>query len=162
MKNIIAVISIIVLLLIVILFYYLSRDYGIDSFKRLHFSESSWGSIYDTVWYDIECDKKCVATVKPAGIRDEDAKTFELDNRTVQKINNIFDKYHINRWDGFDKNDPNVLDGTGFTFSLQIDDKKTITASGYMKFPDHYNDVINELSDILEKDFDRSNYKWKD
>ncbi len=162
MKNIIIVITIIILLLIGVVCFYLLRDYEVTSFKSMHYSSSSWGSIYDTVRYDIVCDKKCSATVKPAGMADEDAKTFDLDKRTVNKIVKIFDKYHVNRWDGFDKNDPNVLDGTSFMFNLKLDDNKTISASGYMKFPNNYHEVINELSDILEKDYDRSNYKWKD
>lgn len=150
---------IIVLMLGVVCFYYL-RDYEVGTFKSFYYSSASGWSIYDNVWYDIKCDDKCIAKVKPAGIPDEEARTYTLSNDEVDKINNIFEKYHVKSWNGFNKSDSGVLDGTSFTFELQISDNQSVKASGYMKFPSHYHDVIGELEDVLEKDYDWGNYKW--
>ena len=41
------------------------------------------------------------------------------------------------------------MDGSSFGLSLKTQDDKVIEARGYMKWPDNYNKVQSELSDIF-------------
>ena len=82
--------------------------------------------------------------VRPDGVSDEDALVLDVDGEFVRSIEEIFEKFRLEKWDGFNKSDDNVLDGNSFSFSAQIDGKR-ISAGGYMKYPSGYGDAKGRL-----------------
>ena len=55
----------------------------------------------------------------------------------------------IRSWDGFSESDPDVLDGTMFSFEAELADGGTITAHGSNAYPDHYGDLVNFIRELL-------------
>ena len=76
-------------------------------------------------------------------------KKKEITKKEVKKIENILKKYEVYKWDGFNKSDQNVLDGNSFDISIILKNKETIRAYGYMKYPNNYREVKNELDNIF-------------
>ena len=73
-----------------------------------------------------------------------------LDNDDVVALKNILVECNVNKWDGFDAADKNVLDGKMFTFNLKVDDV-TIYASGSNAFPKYYKEFNDKLNQIIKK-----------
>ena len=107
--------------------------------------------MYANCVYDLKCEEdKCMLTIKPNGFPEEDARTYDVDDKSIKEVINILNKYEVSKWDGFQKSDKNVLDGNSFSFSLTTKDGKNISASGYMMWPDNYGIVKNELKMIFD------------
>ncbi len=103
-------------------------------------------------------NEKYLAKIKPYGVDEEDDLIIEVDEEFIKEIVNILKKYNVNKWNGFNKTDHGVLDGDSFSFSLTLNNDKEIEASGYMRWPENYRDVVNEISplfmDIYNKEKD--------
>lgn len=52
-------------------------------------------------------------------------------------------------WDGFRGSDPNVLDGTTFSFEATFADGSTVSASGTNSFPDGYGEFKQSIGSFL-------------
>lgn len=64
----------------------------------------------------------------------------------------ILNNCGILQWDGFyGKNPPGVLDGTMFSLEAELNDGRTVRASGSNNFPKHYHDFTNALYEILRR-----------
>ena len=122
---------------------------GITELSKLDFNYSTGTHVNAWVSYNINCVDKCILTIKPNNIAEEDKQEVELDKKTMNKIIDILNKYDVVNWDGFNKTDNNVLDGNNFHINLTIQDNKNVSASGYMMYPDNYKDVKKELDKIL-------------
>ena len=93
--------------------------------------------------------------IKPYGVAEEDKLEKEVEKEVLDKISNVLKKYEVNRWDGFNKSDHGVMDGDSFSLSVGLNDDKFISASGYMKWPEHYRDVVNEISEIFTEIYEK-------
>ena len=72
----------------------------------------------------------------------------------LKEIMELINKYEIEKWDGFNQYDPDVLDGTSFSLKIKYRDGRVIYARGENSFPEHYHDFYNEfnlLINIIEK-----------
>jgi len=127
----------------------IKKNKKITELTRLDFGYSTSTAMNGNVSYNINCSDKCFLTIKPNDIAEEEKQEVELDKKTIKKLIGILNKYDVANWDGFSKSDPNVLDGDSFHMYLTIQDKKTISASGYMKYPKNYGKVENELNNLL-------------
>ena len=97
-------------------------------------------------------DKKtnnCIVKIKPYGISIEDTKEIIVDNCKINELINILNKYHIDKWDGFNKSNKDVLDGDDFCLSIWMNDNKSIHASGYMMWPDRYGEFILDIDEFF-------------
>ena len=97
---------------------------------------------------------KYIASYKKYCVDPEDALKKEVDIEFVHKIEELMTKYQVNKWDGFNKSDKDVLDGNSFSFSYSSTDNKSIEAHGYMKWPKNYREFRDEISDLYEKEFE--------
>lgn len=121
-----------------------------DNIKLIHFSYSTGTMIYSNVRYAVdEKEGKYIAAIKPNEIPDDDEKEIEIDENILNKIVEILNKYDVSSWNDFHENDTNVLDGDSFSFYLRTNDKETINASGYMRYPKNYLNVKKELDSIF-------------
>ena len=99
-------------------------------------------------------DGKYIMTVKPYLVDRDDAVSFEVDKSVIEEIEEVLNKYEVYKWNGFHKSDHNVLDGDSFSFSVSMNDKD-ISAHGYMKWPDNYRNVVNEVEEIFNRELNK-------
>ena len=147
---------IILLIPIIIILYILlkikRKPVEIENIKYLHFGYSTGTMINAYVSYDLSYkDGKYIVKIKPNGKSEEEVKEREITKKEVKKIEEIVEKYEVYKWDGFNKSDPNVLDGNSFNMSITLKEGKIISASGYMKYPNNYREVKDELDDLFMK-----------
>ena len=76
---------------------------------------------------------------------DEKDGKYELSLEKMKELEIILNQYNVSELNGFNKTDKNVLDGDSFSFSLRMENNKGISASGYMKWPENYKNVVREL-----------------
>ena len=72
-----------------------------------------------------------------------------IDESVMISIAEIIEDCDLASWDGFNKHDSNVLDGYSFDLLIEYQDH-SITAHGYMVFPNGYDDAHAALSLYLE------------
>lgn len=75
----------------------------------------------------------------------------EIDKSYLEELAKIINDNEIYKWNGFDKSDKNILDGSSFTLEVNYSNGKTLKAHGYMKYPKNYNEGHKVLSDFLEQ-----------
>ena len=123
----------------------------ISTIKKMEYSYTSGMTVDGYSRYSIECGDKCIATIKPVNVSQDDAKKVKLTDEVVKELENLLKKYKVDKWDGFNKHDPNVLDGRSFNLYIEMKDGQNISASGYMKWPDNFGEVAKELDNIFER-----------
>ncbi len=151
MKRIIALIIMLLILVGVIVLVVIdnSNKKVITDIKEFEYTSSGGMDMNGNTIYRIKCDKECIATIKKP--HELEKTNVKVDQETIDKLVEIFTEYNVSSWDGFDRVDQYVLDGSSFSFKVVTKDKKTISAHGYMKYPNNYFKVISEISDIFEE-----------
>lgn len=117
-----------------------------------HLSYSNGYMMNANIIYRFDYDKdtgKYMITVKPYLVAEEDQVVVEAPEGFREKIKDILIKYNVNKWNGFKKVDKNVLDGDSFSLFVRMEDDSEIEASGYMKWPDNYRNVIGEYDSLF-------------
>ena len=97
---------------------------------------------------------KYVASFKPLGVPMEEAESKEVDEHFSKKIQDAIDTFKVKKWDGFQKSNPHVFDGDSFDLSIYFEDKTEIHAHGYMEWPKHYREFLQEIKQIYAEIFD--------
>ena len=121
----------------------------IKGIKSLHYSGSGGMTVNSSVIYELTCGDECTVKIKHDGQPYEEAKIYPISDELVEAVIDTLNKYEIWKWDGFDKTNPDVTDGTSFYFSLTTQDGKEINACGYMMFPDNFGEVIRGILSIF-------------
>ena len=150
MKQIVFIILLFVLFIGVLFIFYFFNilKTPVQEVKSFYF-HYTMGMAYDAnVIYEVDCKKTCIAKYKPYGVHEEDVSFQKVDQAFMDQLQDIFNRYQVFNWDGFQKSDKYVLDGDSFSFSMETKDGRTIHASGYMKYPKYYSEVTKEL-DVL-------------
>ena len=122
--------------------------------KTFSFSYSTGYHMNASVSYSLKKDKeqeKYIAKIKEDEVAEKDAITFYVDDDFIEDLENLIKEYKLNNWDGFHKSDKNVLDGNGFSFIVNYENGKSISASGYEKYPKDYSQVENAISNLFYK-----------
>lgn len=153
MKKTYIILLIIIILLtisLVIILKNKKKTVEINEIKHMHFGYSTGNMINAYVSYDIDYENNnYYATIKPNNLSEEDKLKVKISTETVDKVIEIIKKYEVQNWDGFNKNDQNVLDGNSFSLSIELTNNKSISAHGYMKWPKNYREVKEELDIIF-------------
>ncbi len=103
------------------------------------------GCNYDAVLEDGKAKLK----IRAEGISDEDALMCEEDAAFMDRLSEIVKKHGMGKWNGFSKSDTGVLDGSSFSLSVLMDNGKSISAHGYMVYPDGYRDAAAEIDALF-------------
>ena len=74
----------------------------------------------------------------------------EIDASILEELSLVINTNKLERWDGFSKEDPHVLDGYSFYLSVKYDDERSLEADGYEVYPDNYEKVHEEIVEILQ------------
>jgi len=102
-------------------------------------------------------DGRYTASVKPPHVADENRISIEVDEAFVRELEAILTEHSVNKWNGFNKANKNVLDGNMFTLSItcgntdEYDENKRLSAHGYEKWPDGYKEVRDAVEDLFMK-----------
>lgn len=67
----------------------------------------------------------------------------------LKEINEIIKENNIDKWNGFNKQNENVLDGSGFDLEIHYSDDTSIKAHGYMIYPENYETSSKPLKEYL-------------
>ncbi len=148
------ILFIVVVLIVITLIYFLvyQKKTEITSIKSFYLTYSKGYAMNSYITYDLSYDMekgKYIAKIKPYGISDEDKLEIIVNKEIEEKIKDVLVKYQVEKWNGFNENDKNVLDGDSFSLSITMENNNDIHASGYMRWPDNYRDVINEIDNIF-------------
>lgn len=151
MKKIIIPFLILLIIILVLFFIFgIKRKVIIKNIKHLRFSYTNGYAMYAYTIYEIDYeDGKYILTIKPYGVPEEESQKEVIFKKDIKRIEKILNNYNVGSWNGFNKNDKNVLDGDSFSFSLRYDDDKEVDAYGYMRYPNNYREVKQELENIF-------------
>jgi len=121
----------------------------LKNLESLRLNYTNGYAMYAYTTYEIKKEDKYKITIKPLGIPDEEAKTYDISDAEIKKILDVLNKYEVTKWDGFNKTNKDVLDGDSFSFSAKFEDGTSISAHGYVSYPKNYGDVKKELIEIF-------------
>ena len=81
---------------------------------------------------------------------DDEPRAFRPD--LAEALLQILRENQVNTWDGFHETNPYVLDGEMFSLALEYMDGTLVSAFGSNAFPDHYHQVMDAISEILQQE----------
>ena len=158
MKKIIVILVIVIITIFLIwgvyYMFFSDRSRKVDKISEINIFHYSYsvGNYYEArVYYELECEDKCILKIKDVGITEEDALIYDVDKEIIKKLESILNKYKVGSWNGFSKSDHNVLDGNSFSLYLRMKDDNTVEASGYMRWPKNYEEVKGELISLFDE-----------
>ncbi len=73
-----------------------------------------------------------------------------VDASVADAVREMIERHGLMSWDGFDEDDPDVLDGSDFTLRIAWADGTGVTAQGSNAFPPGYDAALTEALAILE------------
>ena len=114
----------------------------VENIKEMTFNMINGQSIEDVISYSIVCNNECNFKYSKG---EKVVKKEILNEEKLTKLEDILNKYNVSNWNGFEKDNNDVLDGKSFGFSVYMENGHNIIASGYASFPDNYYDVVNEI-----------------
>ena len=145
---IIGIAIVLIAIMIVLCIILNNKKVKISEIKNFSFSYTQGYMINSSIRYNLEYkDDKYIATVKPYGIPDEEAREIKVSDDFVKEIEEILSKYEVNSWNGFNKSDKYVLDGDSFSCFIDFKNGESVSAHGYMSWPKNYSSVRKELDD---------------
>lgn len=74
----------------------------------------------------------------------------EIDSSYLNELSDIINNNKIYQWNGFHESKDNALDGYSFRLEVEYENEEKIDASGYMKYPDNYDNCHKALLNFLE------------
>lgn len=107
---------------------------------------TGYGPANSDVFYKLELnDGVYTAIIKQSGIALEDADEFVVDEAFVENLKKLLVDNNVQKWNGFNKSDSRVCDGSSFTLKIKIQNEDAVEAHGYMKWPKNYHEVKKEI-----------------
>lgn len=150
-KSLFIIIGILIIVFIVSFIVKNLNSVEIGEFKYFKFSYSTGYAMNSSVSYAVRLEgNKYYATIKLDGVSEEDAVIVEVDDNTIDKIINVLKKYHVEKWNGFNKSNKHVMDGNSFSLTVRMKNDDYISATGYMMWPKNYSNVKSELDNIFK------------
>lgn len=74
-----------------------------------------------------------------------------VEEDVLSSLGEIAAKYRLDMWDGFDKVNSSVSDGSGFNLSMTTADGQSVYAHGSNAFPDGYSDAKAEINALFDR-----------
>ena len=121
----------------------------VDDITYFRYNYTIGYELNSNVSYLITCKDICTATIKLKGVPEEDAVVKDLDSEFMEQLKRILMNYKVEKWNGFYKVNKHVLDGDSFALEVKMANNKKIEAYGYMKWPDHYGEVREEIDALF-------------
>lgn len=80
----------------------------------------------------------------------EEGLRTEIGREVLEELRKIYDELEIEKWNGFNKRNKDVMDGHGFSLTIGFDNGERLNASGYNYSPDHYWEFREELAGLFQ------------
>ena len=144
-KKIIYVILIILALFVMFFAYKENRYKPINGIKYFEYSYFGGWITKDNVYYKVECNKKCKANIR---IADMESKEVTLDDRTVDGLVDLLNKYRVSKWNGYNRRSSST-DLASFSMTIEDSDSQEIKAYGYGYFPRNHDKFKEELIELF-------------
>ncbi len=87
--------------------------------------------------------------VRLDGVPDEEADEFLTDTSFLQELDRMIEKYNVKKWNGFTRSNRMVMDGHGFRLSIKMDNGERLYATGYMAWPENYDEFSSEVGSLF-------------
>ena len=87
---------------------------------------------------DVQSRKNCLAKRRGGGVH------------LYKELAERFGKLGVEAWDGFGERNPDLFDSDGFWLEIELEDGRTITASGSNAYPPNYYEFIDILRGLFE------------
>lgn len=117
----------------------------IEGIQSFHFS--TYGSMrYSGSDYSVHMeDDKVLVSIRTEGQPEENTAQFEVGPAFIKELEEIATAHNLLSWDGFNKSNKHVLDGSAFSMGFTLSTGQTISARGYMEYPKNYSEAAGEL-----------------
>lgn len=123
-----------------------NENAGINLFSYSH-SGSSTIEIYS---YELEKDEETgEMQVEYDLFCGYQTYTLPADNELVLGLRTLVKDHDLRKWDGFDKSNSLIMDGSGFELCVSFDDGTGINASGSNSFPEGYGEAANAIDNLF-------------
>jgi len=123
------------------------NESGIQSFK-FYYNNSFGASSYS--WDVTEEEGKIIFTYESMQHEEFGEMMMECGQEIPDSLYGIYKDIRIAEWDGYDKYNPNVLDGDGFSLIIMFKDGTKMSAHGSNACPERYGDFENAIIEVLE------------
>ena len=119
----------------------------IGAIMRFYLSGSNGVEMYSGWHYSLKMNKdgSYTAEYKPSGVPDEQALTKQVDYDFAESLSQLMRDMKINRWNGYNKSDKHVMDGTGFTLDVYFTNGRELRAHGYIRTPKGYGGFLGTV-----------------
>ena len=122
------------------------NESGIQSFIY-RYNNSFGASSYN--WNVTEKDGKVTFTYDSMQHEEFGEMKLECDKEILDKLYGVYKDIRIAEWDGYDKHNPNVLDGDGFSLKIVFNDGADLSAHGSNACPARYGDFKSAIYEVL-------------
>jgi len=120
----------------------------ITSFCYSH-SGSSTREMYS---YEIETDEESGGTVVNYEFNNGfETYTLPADGELMQQLFAVVDDHNLRKWNGFDKFNSLVMDGSGFYLRIDFSDGTQIMARGSNSYPTGYGEAARAINDLFRE-----------
>jgi len=92
----------------------------------------------------------CVFSFEGMQYRKYSDLEMKVDPSVFNRLGEIYEKYEVACWDGFNASDSDVLDGDGFSLRINFADGARLRAHGSNAFPKNYREFVNDMRKILD------------
>ena len=126
---------------------------GITSFCYSHRGSST----IEMYSYEVEDDEKSGGTVVNYEFNNGfDTYSLPADGELIQQLYAVVDGHKLRKWNGFDKSNSLVMDGSGFYLRIDFSDGTQIMARGSNSYPTGYGEAVDAI-DVLFLDYLKKN-----
>lgn len=125
--------------------------------RVIYFSFHNDGTIGgDTYNYTVgEQDGKFIFTYEHMMLRDYGEMKAEMSAEQMDALQELYRRHDLSKWDGFDKFDRNVCDGSGFSLYVNLSNGFTMRAHGMNEFPKGFREFCRDMEAVFKPICDR-------
>ena len=87
--------------------------------------------------------------------RDYGKLSSSVNEAFIDSIEALCEKYDIQKWDGFNETNHEVLDGSGFSLYVKYESGKSVNAYGNNSFPAGYRKFRSDLDELIKPEKER-------
>lgn len=124
-----------------------------------HYSGTAIGDIYS--YYIYKENDKVKLKVDIMNINSENPDIVVLNEKILDEIMKLIIKHKVIKMDGYNKSNPNVLDGDSFAVSIKLSNNKEISFSGSNCAPKGFHEFEKDFLKLIKKETDQIKGKYE-
>ena len=100
--------------------------------------------------FSVICEENGFSVTQSFG-RGQNVRSAYVEQEVGAQATDILRKHNVLSWNGFEKSDPLVLDGTSFTLFIAFSDGTTISARGTNSYPKGLSTAVQEIEELFDR-----------